>query len=150
MREVELEINLSKEFPKTKIIINASEMTDELEQIISKIQTNSSEKIIGFIEDEAFILEKENIENIYTENKKVLARYNNKTYVIKKRIFELESLLSENNNFVRISNSEIVNFKKVKSIDFKLTGTILLKLESGAITYTSRRYIKKIKDYLGV
>lgn len=33
-------------------------------------------------------------------------------------------------NFVRISNSEIINFKFVESIDFKLTGTIILYLVS--------------------
>ena len=149
MEEMDIKINLSKEFEKPQIVINAPEMTKELEEIIAKVQSNSSEKIIGFIEDEAFILEKENIEAIYAEDKKVLARVGDKTYVIKKRIFELENMLSEN-NFVRISNSEIVNFKKVVSMDFKLTGTILLRLKSGAITYTSRRYIKKIKEYLGI
>lgn len=149
MGEINLEINLSKEFSNPKIVINAREMTEELEQIISKIQTNTSEKLIGYIEDEAFILEKEEIENVYTENKKVLARVGSKTYVLKKRIFELENILYES-NFVRISNSEIVNFRKVVSIDFKLTGTILLRLKSGTITYTSRRYIKKIKEYLGI
>ena len=35
-------------------------------------------------------------------------------YAIRKRIFELEDALEEY-NFIRISNSEIVNFKKVKS-----------------------------------
>lgn len=149
MEEMDIKINLSKEFEKPQIVINAPEMTKELEEIIAKVQSNSSEKIIGFIEDEAFILEKENIEAIYAEDKKVLARVGDKTYVIKKRIFELENMLSEN-NFVRISNSEIVNFRKVVSMDFKLTGTILLRLKSGAITYTSRRYIKKIKEYLGI
>ena len=149
MDEMDIKINLSKEYEKPQIIINAPEMTKELEEIIAKVQSNSSEKIIGFIEDEAFILEKENIEAIYAEDKKVLARVGDKTYVIKKRIFELENMLSEN-NFVRISNSEIVNFRKVVSMDFKLTGTILLRLKSGAITYTSRRYIKKIKEYLGI
>ena len=149
MEEMDIKIHLSKEFEKPQIVINAPEMTKELEEIIAKVQSNSSEKIIGFIEDEAFILEKENIEAIYAEDKKVLARVGDKTYMIKKRIFELENILSES-NFVRISNSEIVNFKKVVSMDFKLTGTILLRLKSGAITYTSRRYIKKIKEYLGI
>lgn len=149
MDEMDIKINLSKEYEKPQIIINAPEMTKELEEIIAKVQSNSSEKIIGFIEDEAFILEKEDIETIYAEDKKVLARAKDKTYMIKKRIFELENILSES-NFVRISNSEIVNFKKVVSMDFKLTGTILLRLKSGAITYTSRRYIKKIKEYLGI
>ncbi len=146
---IELEINLSEEFEKAKVVITAPEMTSEIETLIAKIQSDNQEKIIGFIEDEAFLLEKNDIENVYTENKKVLARVGDKTYLIKKRIFELENILNES-NFVRISNSEIVNFKKVVSMDFKLTGTILLKLKSGTITYTSRRYIKKIKEYLGI
>ena len=149
MGEVDLVINLSKEFAKPQIIINASEMTKDLEQIISKIQTNLSEKVIGYIEDEVYILDESEIENVYTENKKVFARVGDKVFLLKKRIFELERMLSED-YFVRISNSEIVNFKKVVSIDFKLTGTILLRLKSGTITYTSRRYIKRIKEYLGI
>ena len=149
MDEMDLKINLSKEYTKPQVIINAPEMTKELEEIVARIQNTNFGKIIGFIDDEAFILEKDTIESIYAEDKKVLARVGDKTYVMKKRIFELENILSES-NFVRISNSEIVNFKKVVSMDFKITGTILLKLKSGAITYTSRRYIKKIKEYLGI
>ena len=147
---IELEISLSKEYEKPKVIIKAPEMTTEIEQIISKIQNDNQEKLIGFIDDEAFLLDKEEIENVYTENKDWEKDISGiKTYVIKKRVFELENMLNET-NFVRISNSEIVNFKKVVSMDFKLTGTILLKLKSGTITYTSRRYIKKIKEYLGI
>lgn len=149
MKKVEIEVKLNQEYENTKIVIYTKEMSDQIDNIISKLQDITDEKIIGYKNEEAFILEKDEIECVYSEDKKIYARANNEIYQIKKRIFELEKILYEN-NFVRTSNSEIVNFKKVTSMDFKITGTIILKLESGNITYTSRRYIKKIKEYLGL
>ena len=47
--------------------------------------------------------------------------------------------------FVRISNSEIVNLKKIKRLDTSVTGTIKMYLQSDIETYVSRRCISKIK-----
>ena len=68
--------------------------------------------------------------------------------VVKNNFYELENVLSE--KFVRISNSEIVNFSKVQSLDFKIIGTIVLKFYTDRYTYVSRRYVKKIKEYLNI
>lgn len=147
--EIEVEIKLDEDFEKTKVIIYTSNMNEEINKIVNKIKNNTDNTLIGYKDDEAFLLDLEKIESIYTENKKIYARAEKNVYLIKKRIFELEESLEED-GFVRISNSEIVNFKKVLSIDFKLVGTILLNFKSGEKTYVSRRYVKKIKEYLGV
>ena len=47
--------------------------------------------------------------------------------------------------FVRISNSEIVNLRKIKRMDTSITGTIKMYLEGEIETYVSRRYVSKIK-----
>ena len=52
--------------------------------------------------------------------------------------------------FVRISNSEIINLKKVKSFDLSFAGTICVTLSNGQTTYVSRRYVSKIKQVLGM
>ena len=52
--------------------------------------------------------------------------------------------------FVRISNSEIVNFNKVENIDFKIVGTLILNFKSGNKAYASRIYIPKIKEFLEI
>ena len=59
------------------------------------------------------------------------------------RLYELEERLD--NRFVRISNSEIVNLKKVKSLDLSFVGTICMELSNGEVSYVSRRYVSKMK-----
>ena len=145
----DIEIKIDKNYKVPKIVVYTDEVNDDLTKIVNKLKSADEEKIIGFKNDEAFIIEFSNVELIYTENKKIFARVENEAYQIKKRIFELEESL-EDVDFVRISNSEIVNFKKVTSIDFKLTGTMMLRLKSGNNTFVSRRYVKKIKEYLGL
>lgn len=146
---IDIEIKIDENYKIPKIVVYTNQVNEELTKIVNKLKSADEEKIIGFKDDEAFIIEFSRIELIYTENKKIFARVDNEAYQIKKRIFELEECL-EDVNFVRISNSEIVNLKKVTSIDFKLTGTMMLKLKSGNNTFVSRRYVKKIKEYLGL
>ncbi len=55
-----------------------------------------------------------------------------------------------NNNFIRISNTETVNIKKIKEFDLSITGTIRIKLTNGDISYVSRRYVTHIKKSLGI
>ena len=64
-------------------------------------------------------------------------------------MYELEDRLDKN-SFVRISNSEIINLKKVKGFDLSFTGTICVKMKNGRVTYVSRRYVSKIKQVLGI
>lgn len=96
-----------------------------------------------------YLLNQNNIETIYTEDGKVFARENGNKYLIKKRLYELEEILNPD-KFVRISNSEIVNMKKVQKMNFKFSGTIILYFTNEEKTYVSRRYLKKIKEYLRI
>ena len=44
----------------------------------------------------------------------------------------------------------MVNLNKVTALDLSLTGTIRLTLEGDVAVYVSRRYVKKIKQVLGL
>lgn len=148
--KIDIEVKIEENMEKTKIVIYTKEITEEISSLLKKLQEAKEENLIGFKNEQAYILEVKEIESIYTEERKIIARTTkNETYVLKRRIFELEEILS-NFNFVRISNSELVNFKKVESLDFKITGTMMIKLNSGYKTYASRRYISRVKEYLGL
>ena len=70
-------------------------------------------------------------------------------YTARQRLYELEEEL-EGTRFVRVSHSEMVNLNKVTALDLSLTGTIKLTLEGDVAVYVSRRYVKKIKQVLGL
>ena len=70
-------------------------------------------------------------------------------YDLRERLYELEGKL-DRHTFVRISHSEIVNLRKVTALDLSLTGTIRMTLAGGVVCYVSRRYVKKIKEALGL
>ena len=70
-------------------------------------------------------------------------------FSVRERLYELEERL-DRQQFVRISHSEIVNLRQVTGLDLGLTGTIRMTLTGGVTTYVSRRYVKKIKEVLGL
>ena len=72
-----------------------------------------------------------------------------RAYTVRLRLYELEERL-DRRTFIRVSHSEIVNWERVTALDLSLTGTIRVTLEGGTATYVSRRYVKKIKEVLGI
>lgn len=146
---MKVEVNVDKNCEETKIVIYTKNIEDKIVKLIENLQNKEAEQLNGFKDNEMYLLNQNDIETIYTEDGKVFARENENKYLIKKRLYELEEILNPN-KFVRISNSEIVNMKKVKKINLKLSGTIILHFTNDNKTYVSRRYLKKIKEYLGV
>ena len=78
----------------------------------------NSKKLTAFKDETMYILNSDDIESVYSEGGKVYIKCNGVIYSIKYRLYELEDIL-DSNKFIRISNSEIVNFDRVKNIDFK-------------------------------
>lgn len=147
---MKVEVIVDKKYENTNIIIYTNKMTDEINNIVEKFSDDDNQNIIvGYKDNKLFLLDENNIETVYAELGKVIIRCNDEEYISKKRLYELEEILNKN-NFIRVSKSEIVNFKKVKNIDYKVIGTLILNFKSGNKSYVSRRYISSIKDFLKI
>lgn len=144
-----IEVKVDEKYDNPKIVIYTSKVDNEISNIIDRISSNNQKMLNAYKDEKIYILNQKEIETIYSEGGKVYVRCNNELYTIKSRLYELETLLDKK-SFVRISNSEIVNFNKVESIDFKIIGTLILNFKSGNKTYASRRYIPKIKEFLEI
>lgn len=146
---MEIEIKIDGNYKEPKIIILTEKMSDEINLLVKKIMEDVPQMIAGFQDDQLKVLEQDEIFRIYTANNKVFANTSDGDYSLRLRLYELEERL-EKNDFVRISNSEIINIRKVKAFDLSFTGTICVKLIDGTVTYVSRRYVPKIKQILGI
>lgn len=146
---MDIEIKLDEKYSEPKIVIYTKQVDKDLSLIIDNISSINQQTLTAFKDEKMYILNQNDIETIYSENSKIYLRCENELYTIKNRLYELESILSKK-SFIRISNSEIINFDKVKNIDFKILGTLVINFKSGNKAYASRRYIPKIKEFLEI
>lgn len=146
---MQIRIELDESVLETEFIIRTSQVTNEVNDLIKKVSEQSPQLLSGFRDGNLEILQPIEIIRIYASEGKVYATTANGTYTLRRRLYELENRLDKN-SFIRISNSEIINFKMVESFDLSFSGTICVKLVDGTSTYVSRRYLSKIKQWLGI
>ncbi len=146
---MQIEIKIDSGFKEPKAVIFTDKVTDEITELVRQLSDERSSIIAGFKDDTAELLEHNDIFRIYASNGKVYAETANGTFTLRLRLYEAEQRL-DNQIFVRISNSEIINLKKVTNFDLSFVGTICVKLSNGTVTYVSRRYVAKIKQILGI
>ena len=146
---MQVEIQIDSSYTDPKIIILTASMTDDVNGIVKKLSEDVWQIISGYRDEKIEILEQTDLIRIYANSGKVFAVTNKGEYVLRLRLYELEKRLPFN-QFIRISNSEIINLKKVNHFDLSLTGTICVKLSDGITTYVSRRYVAKLKKILGI
>ncbi len=144
-----VEVIIDSKYSEPKIVIYTDKLSENISSLIEQIKETDISSINGFLGDTVCILDLQDIYLFYSEEGKVFAKTSDNTYAVKYKLYELENILS-NKDFVRISNSEIINFKKVKNLDFAFIGTIKINFLNDTYTYTSRRFIKKIKEYLNL
>ena len=146
---MQIEIKTDDSYIEPKIIILTASITEEINNIVQKLSVDNPRIITGSKNGKVEVLEQNDLIRIFSCNNKVFALTNNGEYLLRFRLYEMEERLDPS-QFVRISNSEIINLKKVKNFDLNFTGTICVKLINGTVTYVSRRYVSKIKKILGV
>lgn len=146
---MQIEIKIDEKCKEPKILIMTDKMTDEVNAVIKKLSDEQPRVLAGFREDQVEVLEMPDIYRVFAESGKVFAETEHGKYTLRLRLYELEQRL-DNRAFVRISNSDIINLKKVKNFDLSFAGTICITLLNGTVTYVSRRSVSKIKQLLGI
>ncbi len=146
---MKVEVKIDSSCTEPKIIIMASSVTEEVSNILKKLSEDTLQIISGSKDGKIKVLKQEDLIRIYASDKKIFAVTDKGEYVLRQRLYELEERL-DTRWFVRISNSEIINLKKVSHFDLSITGTICVRLSDNTTTYVSRRYVSKIKKILGI
>ena len=146
---MQVEIKIDTSCNETKVIIVTNKITDDVSELAKRISEQTPSVLVGFKDDNVSILDHAKIIRLYTANQKVYAVTKNGEYIIRLRLYELEQRLNSA-EYVRISNSEIINLKEVDGFDLSYSGTICVKFCDNSTSYVSRRYVAKIKQILGM
>jgi DNA-binding LytR/AlgR family response regulator len=135
-----------KDLDEVRVIVQAPARTKDVDELMEAISIFAPSPISGYSERTVTKLGKDAIIRIYSKDKRVYADTESGSYLVKSTLYQLEEELPR--QFVRISNSEIVNTDKIIRLDLNLAGTIRVTLEGDIETKVSRRYISKVKEVL--
>ncbi len=146
---MQLEVKIDSSCIEPKVIILTASMTEDVKNILNKLSEQAPQIISGSRDNKIEVIEQADLIRIYANSGKVFAVTHKGEYALRLRLYEIEERLPPH-QFVRISNSEIINLKNVNHFDLSFTGTICVKLANGTSTYVSRRYVPKLKKILGI
>ena len=146
---MKIDIDINKEYKDITVVIKAPEMSAEITELMQKLEGSKSKSIVGKHRDKLYILDPQDIILFYSQGQKVLADTSKGTYEVKQKLYELDEMLKDI-SFVRISKFAIVNIKKIKDIDIFFNGSLVVNFNNGRQETISRRYVSKVKEYLGM
>lgn len=144
---MEVELKLEPGRGEPKLVIYAGEDTPELRELAENLRKLELSPILLWQGERSFQVAQSELLRFFTQGKGVSAQTADGIYEVRLRLYELEERLDPL-QFVRISNSEIINLNHVTAVDLSMAGTICMTLDGIAAAYVSRRYVKKIKETL--
>ena len=144
-----VEVVLEPERTDIQVTIHAPAATPEVAALAARLLAEARGTVLGFRGAAAVPLDPADILRFYGEDKEVRAQTAAGLYTVRQRLYELEERLAAL-RFARISHSEIVNLRQVTALDLTLTGAIRVTLSDGTVCWASRRYVRRIKEVLGL
>lgn len=144
---MKINIDIDDQHEATSITIQAKEWSEELEEIVKVIKKRKQHRLFGVDADQTVLLDPDQIDFIYAENRKIFAVLKEQQYEIKKKLYELEEILMPY-NFVRFSKSVIGNLNHIARFELSFNGNLCVYFHSGKKEYITRKYVASIKKGL--
>ena len=146
---IKINTNISSEFKEVSVIINAPELSDEVQNLIKYISNINTipNQIVANKDNKIYFIDLEKIICFFSQEKYNYVRTIDGTYKVKYKLYELEDILSQK-NFIRISNSCIINLNQVDCFDTSILGTVLVKLKDNTQEIVSKRKVSQIMKLL--
>ncbi|WP_407424679.1 LytTR family DNA-binding domain-containing protein [Methanobrevibacter sp.] len=144
-----MKVNLfvSKDIEEPYADIHTNELSENVTKAISILESDESNDMLAVRKgSDIALLEFNDVYMIRVEEKQVKVYTKSNEYLIKKPLYQVEENL--NNDFVRISKTTIVNFKKIERVAPSLKGMMFIQLKNGLKDNISRKYLPEFKKAL--
>ncbi|WP_100401795.1 LytTR family DNA-binding domain-containing protein [Bacillus sp. FJAT-42315] len=145
---MKIHLTINHALEETEIHIHAKEYNGQIEQLMKQLQAAQTTMIDGYLQQDIHMLKISDIYSIYAEGAKVFLQTEEQEFESKRKLYELEAQLAK--DFVRVSKSTLVNINKIASIQMGKLGSTELLLENDVSIHVSRKYLKELKQQLGI
>ncbi|MFM0587430.1 LytTR family DNA-binding domain-containing protein [Streptococcus suis] len=147
---MKVKLAISPEILEDLVTIEAQAMSEQVTHLVSYIQNLDKQRSSLTVKkgEQVYLLEHDEIVRLYLEDKVLQVETVETTYTSNLRLYQVKEDLPA--NFLQISQSEIIHIKQLDHLKLTANGLIKLVMKNGSVTYSSRRYLKVIKERLGL
>jgi len=148
--EIKVRTNISKEYQDIEVNINSPERNEQVQELERELLLKTSERlkqIVGMQGNDIFIIKISEVIEFYSEEKNNFCKTKNGIFRIKEKLYYLEEKLPLK-DFIRISNSVIININHVKCFNTSIIGKIIVKFKDGTEENVSKRRTSEIMRFL--
>ncbi|HEM2740138.1 LytTR family DNA-binding domain-containing protein [Streptococcus suis] len=147
---MKVKLAISPDIVEDLVTIEAQVMSEQVTHLVSYIQNLDKQRSSLTVKkgEQVYLVEYEEIVRLYLEDKVLQVETVETTYTSNLRLYQVKEDLPA--NFLQISQSEIIHIKQLDHLKLTANGLVKLVMKNGSVTYSSRRYLKVIKERLGL
>ncbi|HEL2002082.1 TPA: LytTR family transcriptional regulator [Streptococcus suis] len=145
-----MKLAISPDIVEDLVTIEAQVMSEQVTHLVSYIQNLDKQRSSLTVKkgEQVYLVEHDEIVRLYLEDKVLQVETVETIYTSNLRLYQVKEDLPA--NFLQISQSEIIHIKQLDHLKLTANGLVKLVMKNGSVTYSSRRYLKVIKERLGL
>ncbi|HEM3724857.1 TPA: response regulator transcription factor [Streptococcus suis] len=147
---MKVKLAISPEILEDLVTIEAQAMSEQITQLVAYVQNldKQTSRLTVKKGEQVYLLEHNEIVRLYLEDKVLQVETVGDSFTSNLRLYQVKEELPA--NFLQISQSEIIHIKQLDHLKLTANGLVKLVMKNGSVTYSSRRYLKSIKERLGL
>ncbi|MCI6871428.1 MAG: LytTR family DNA-binding domain-containing protein [Streptococcus hyointestinalis] len=132
---------------KEEVVIYAHQLDEEVETLQKSIKELITPQLLSVKKKrEQYKVQQKAVVRIYRENRKLIIDTLDGYFESHQALRDMKRILSP--DFIQISQSELINRRHVQRVKITKTGLVELRLVGERTSYSSRRYLKILKEAL--
>ncbi len=147
---MKVKLAISSEILEDLVTIEAQAMSEQITNLVTYIQNLDKRTTSLTVKkgEQIYLVDYASIVRLYLEDKVLQVETVGDSFTSNLRLYQVKEDLPS--NFLQISQSEIIHIKQLDHLKLTANGLIKLVMKNGSVTYSSRRYLKVIKERLGL
>lgn len=145
---MKIDIKINPQCHEDKISIEVQKICPKISKLLDYINhiENKTERLMLKKEGNLYPIVASDIYRVVIENKVTTIKTRDDIYQSSLRLYQIKELLTE--DFLQISQSELVNINAISHLELTVSGMVKMVMKNDEFTYSSRRFLKTIKEKL--
>lgn len=145
---MKIDIKINPQCHEDKISIEVQKICPKISKLLDYINhiENKTERLMLKKEGNLYPIVATDIYRVVIENKVTTIKTRDDIYQSSLRLYQIKELLTE--DFLQISQSELVNINAISHLELTVSGMVKMVMKNDEFTYSSRRFLKTIKEKL--